>query len=105
MDGQKRWHLCHVHAFFDDACKIASFQSFATDISERKRAEDALAESERVARSQLVELETLYRTAPIGLVLLDRELRFLRINEMLAEINGPSVEEHLGSIAGTSCPI
>ncbi len=40
--------------------------------------------------------EQLYRTAPVGLCLLDTELRFVRINERLAAINGKSVKEHIG---------
>jgi PAS domain S-box-containing protein len=48
------------------------------------------------SRRQLLELETLYRTAPIGLALLDRELRFLRINDKLAEIDGTPVDACIG---------
>lgn len=58
--------------------------------------ESALHESEERSRRQLLELETLYRTAPIGLGLVDRDLRFLRINEKLAEIDGMSVDAHIG---------
>lgn len=42
------------------------------------------------------ELEALYAEAPLGLGMLDQDLRFVRINPALAEINGFSVEEHLG---------
>jgi len=59
------------------------------DITERKR---SAAELQRV--SEL--LDTLLRTAPIGFCFLDRDLRFVRINERLAEMNGISVEAHLG---------
>jgi PAS domain S-box-containing protein len=41
-------------------------------------------------------LETILRTAPVGLGVLDRELRFVRANEALARGNGLSREEHLG---------
>ncbi len=41
-------------------------------------------------------LDTLLHTAPIGFCFLDRELRFVRVNERLAEINGISAEAHLG---------
>ncbi len=37
-----------------------------------------------------------YASAPIGLCVLDRELRYVEINAWLAEINGLSVEAHLG---------
>jgi two-component system CheB/CheR fusion protein len=43
-----------------------------------------------------VELEAIYRTAPVGLCVLDAELRFVRINERLAEINGVPAADHLG---------
>jgi PAS domain S-box-containing protein len=45
---------------------------------------------------RLEQLEHLYQTAPVGLALWDLDLRFLRINEWLAALNGPSVEDHLG---------
>ncbi|MGE5778169.1 MAG: PAS domain S-box protein [Hyphomicrobiales bacterium] len=94
-DHQVRWYLCHLYSFFDDAGRIVSFQTFGTDITQRKLAENALAESERTARAQLVELESLYHTAPIGLCLLDTSLRYVRINEKLAEINGVAAADHI----------
>jgi PAS domain S-box-containing protein len=42
------------------------------------------------------ELHSIYRSAPVGLAVLDTELRFLNINERLAEMNGLSVEAHIG---------
>jgi chemotaxis protein methyltransferase CheR len=44
------------------------------------------------------DLEFLYRKAPFGLCIWDRELRYVRINEFLAKINGKSVEEHVGRL-------
>lgn len=48
------------------------------------------------APEDISELDHLYRTAPVGLCLLDTELRYLRINERLAEINGRPVSAHIG---------
>jgi PAS domain S-box-containing protein len=42
------------------------------------------------------EIEALYQDAPVALCLVDRELRFLRVNRLMAFFNGRSVEEHLG---------
>jgi PAS domain S-box-containing protein len=42
------------------------------------------------------ELDAIYTGAPIGLAALDTELRFVRVNRQLAEINGRSIEEHIG---------
>ena len=48
------------------------------------------------AEQSLALLDTLFATAPVGLGFFDSELRYMRINEALAAINGLSVEEHLG---------
>jgi formate hydrogenlyase transcriptional activator len=42
------------------------------------------------------ELQTLYRTLPIGIGLVDRNLRFVRVNTQLAEYAGVPREEMLG---------
>jgi PAS domain S-box-containing protein len=63
---------------------------------ERKEAEEALRRSEERSRRQLLELEALYQTAPVGLALVDTDLRFVRINDTLAEINGVPVGRTLG---------
>lgn len=38
----------------------------------------------------------IYDAAPIGLCVLDRDLRFVRINQLLADHNGVSVADHIG---------
>lgn len=42
------------------------------------------------------ELDALYARAPLGLGLIDRDLRFVRVNPALADMNGFSPEEHVG---------
>jgi PAS domain S-box-containing protein len=66
------------------------------EIEQRKRTEEALRESQARAMLNLAEIETVYRSAPIGLAVLDRDLRYIRVNERLAEINGCSPAEHIG---------
>ncbi len=48
------------------------------------------------ADAYLAELEALYRASDAGLALLDRKLRYLRVNARLAAINGAPIEAHLG---------
>ena len=62
----------------------------------QKRAGETLRDREGAAPQQLAELETLYETAPIGLCLFDEHLRWVRVNRVIAEINGRPIEEHLG---------
>ncbi len=65
-----------------------------------REAQEAAGRSEET----LALLDTVLRTAPVGLAFLDRELRFVRINEALAAMNGRSVEEHLGATLGAILP-
>jgi PAS domain S-box-containing protein len=45
---------------------------------------------------QLAELETIYRSAPVGLCHLDTDLRFIRINERLAAMMGRPAADVVG---------
>jgi PAS domain S-box-containing protein len=81
---------------YDARGKLLKVVGFTTDISDRKQAEENLRQSQALAQHQLMEIAAIYQTAPIGLAILDRELRFVRINQWLAEINGISIEDHIG---------
>jgi len=50
----------------------------------------------RSLQQDLTDLEKVYADAPLGLATLDRELRYIRINKLLAQINGVSAEAHIG---------
>ncbi|MFN8489368.1 MAG: PAS domain S-box protein [Caldilineaceae bacterium] len=76
--------------------RVAGFHILLTDITELKETEAALRASEELSRRQLAELQAVYATAPIGLAVLDCDLRYVRLNERLAEINGRSIREHWG---------
>jgi PAS domain S-box-containing protein len=45
---------------------------------------------------RLAQLHAIYDGAPVGLCFLDRKLRYVSLNKRLADINGASVEAHLG---------
>jgi len=57
---------------------------------------DRMARSDRQARRDLAEMEAIYADVPVGLCVLDRDLRYTRINERMARINGISAADHLG---------
>jgi PAS domain S-box-containing protein len=106
--GESRTLSIHVKSSFDKDvwldCRLIPFSSHGErhlllmfdDVSERKRMEQALRASEARYRRQAEEMETIYQRAPIGLAVFDREGRFKRVNERLAQINGLPVEAHLG---------
>jgi len=68
----------------------------AEEVRAHRAAEEALKESERTARQQLEEIRSIYDSAPVGLCVVDRELRFVRVNQKMAEINGIPAEGHIG---------
>ncbi len=57
-----------------------------------REAEEALQEKARTVAL----LDTVFRGTPVGLAFVDRELRFVRINDALAALNRTTVEAHLG---------
>jgi PAS domain S-box-containing protein len=80
-----------------DVAEIAGVARAFTEASQLLRAREAALREERErTRAQLAEIAATYRTAPVGLCVLDRELRFVRINERMAEINGLPAAEHIG---------
>jgi serine phosphatase RsbU (regulator of sigma subunit)/anti-sigma regulatory factor (Ser/Thr protein kinase)/PAS domain-containing protein len=53
----------------------------------------SLYEAAERSRSQL---DNVFTTAPVGLAFLDSELRYVRVNAALAEINAVAIEDHIG---------
>ncbi len=61
-----------------------------------RRALDEVTARRAELESRFSELEALYAEAPLGLGMLDTDLRFVRINEALADMNGFSASQHIG---------
>jgi two-component system cell cycle sensor histidine kinase/response regulator CckA len=50
----------------------------------------------RSAADQAAELDLFFRTAPIGVAFIDRQMRYLSINARLASYHGVAVDDHIG---------
>ncbi|MCC5629280.1 PAS domain S-box protein [Nostoc sphaeroides CHAB 2801] len=77
--------------------------TLATDISHRAALAVENARLYRDIHQALVHyaeslslLDALLAAAPVAVCFLDRELRYIRINQVFADINGLTIEEHLG---------
>lgn len=96
--------------------------TLAAEVAQRTRAQSELLaareELERVVKQRTADLdrvagdlaetnailETLFEKAPIGLGLWDTALRFVRVNDALARINGLPREAHLGRTVSELLP-
>ena len=47
-------------------------------------------------KTNLAFLDALFETCPIGLVMLDEDLRYVHLNQALADMNGLPIAEHIG---------
>jgi PAS domain S-box-containing protein len=80
--------------------------TFSRDITQEIAAREALREKSEQAERRLAEIETLYRTAPIGLALFDREdYRYLRLNDRQAAFFGLKPEQVVGRTLTEMAPI
>jgi PAS domain S-box-containing protein len=79
---------------------------FATEITEQVRSRKETEVREQLLERQTSELETIYKTAPIGLALFDPvDFRYLRLNDTQAQIVGLPASEILGKTLTEIAPI
>jgi len=88
-DGQVRWLASWARTFFDEQGQAVRMIGITQDITERKRAEEALRESE--ARLRLT-----FDHAPIGAVMVGMDHRLLRVNTAFGRFLGYAEEELAG---------
>jgi two-component system cell cycle sensor histidine kinase/response regulator CckA len=73
-------------------------------LEEYSHSEQALSDSQRRSIEQYAELDLIYRTAPIGLAFVDREMRYRRVNDQLAQFDGRSEADHIGKTLAEVIP-
>ncbi len=88
--GKWQWILSRGKVFeWDESGKPMRMTGTNKNITERKALEQQLALRE-------AHLNAFFTSAPIGLSILDAQLRFVQISEPLAQMNGLSVHDHIG---------
>jgi PAS domain S-box-containing protein len=96
-DGAYRWVEDNRRLVRDAAGAAQELMGVWTDITERKQME-----LELQVRDQ--RLNAFFSNATAGLCILDRELRFVQLNETLAAINGIPRGDHLGKTMADVLP-
>jgi PAS domain S-box-containing protein len=85
-DGTRRWYLWHFQGFFDEAANAVGYQAFGTDLTARRRAEEALRESQGL-------LTAVLDHAPALISIKDVEGRVILANRHFAVLEGPSLQD------------
>jgi PAS domain S-box-containing protein len=95
-DGAWHWHRVRALPLRDAEGRIFSWLSSSTDIQESRAAIERAEEERRKSEQVRAALDTFFDAVPAGMALFDDQLRYLRINRPLAEMNGLPVEAHIG---------
>ena len=87
----------------DDHGQLVGIVGVSFDLTETRRIQDALAtalQREQAAAARASEslalLDVLVSNAPTGIAFLDRELRYARVNQQIADATGVPMEAHIG---------
>ena len=96
-DSRARWFSVRAQPVRDDTGNILHWLGVNIDIDDRKTFAERLQQKQEETERQRAELETIYRTAPVGLALFDPiELRYLRVNDHQVETIGVPREKIIG---------
>ncbi|MGO9125169.1 MAG: PAS domain S-box protein [Terriglobales bacterium] len=85
-DGSRFWANVIITAMRDESGQLRGFSKVTRDITERKRAEDAL-------RASQEQFANAFEHAAIGMAIVAPDGRFIRVNHALSDLLGYSPEE------------
>ncbi|MDZ8105383.1 MAG: PAS domain S-box protein [Nostoc sp. DedQUE12a] len=110
-DGEYRYMAIRGVPIINETGKIIEWVGMCVDITERKQAEaerEQLLALLKTEQTRLLEanvlLDTIFNNAPIGIGVWDEKVRYVRLNNALAEINGLPQEMHIGKTVAELLP-
>ena len=89
QDEASRWFIRRILPYQTSEQDVKGVVVTLIDITSLRRMEIE-------AREQLAQLEAIYDSAPVGLAVMDTDLRYIRISDRLAALNGLTPAEHAG---------
>ena len=103
-DGLYRWYCFRAEPVAAPTARLHFWIGTGTDIHDQRSQEMSLRQSEKEAVQALSFLETIGDAAPVGFKLVDRDLRIVRMNKRLADIDGRTVSEQIGRTVAEAVP-
>jgi PAS domain S-box-containing protein len=88
-DGVDRWFLFRAVPAYDEQGSVVKWYGQTIDIEDRKRAEEE-------AKKQTAHLDELFELAPHAVVLVDADIRVMRVNKEFTSMFGYTPEEAVG---------
>jgi len=88
-DGTVFWARANLSHLRDSVGESRGFALIIRDITERRNQQEEISQRE-------AQLDAFFSNAPVGLAIIDRELRFQRINGPFSKLNGLTPEKNKG---------
>src|ERR1700747_438624 len=102
-DGSVHWITGRWQVFMDASGEPSKMMGVNTDVTERKRAEEALAEMNRTLGAQAASLQAreellrvFVKNVPAAVAMLDRDMRYLQVSDRWCSDNSVEASELLG---------
>ncbi|CBN58740.1 MULTISPECIES: response regulator [Kamptonema] len=98
LDKEIRYINARGEVLQSDSGQVLRLFGTLMDITDRKLLEQELALRE-------ARLNAFFTCAPVGMAIVNSQWQFLQINEVLAEINGVSIQDHIGKTISEIVPL
>ena len=95
-NGAIRWIRIRGFARHNHARELISLHGVMVDRTQTKSTAEQLAAKDNELRERYAELDSLYKSLPLGVAYVNEQLRFVRVNKKLADLNGLDIESHVG---------
>ena len=99
LPGIRTWGYLLNHGF-----AIIMLWAVVVSVSRHRKTQEAMHANERIANERLAQLNTIYASAPVGLCFVDRDLRYVSVNNALAELNGGPADFFIGKTVRETVP-
>ncbi|HYF07885.1 MAG TPA: PAS domain-containing protein [Acetobacteraceae bacterium] len=99
-----RWVRTTGVPVLDGQGRVTEWYGTIRDVGDRRGAIEARAANEAQVRQTLAELRAVYDSVPVGLALVDKDMKFLNINARVAAISGLPTGAHIGRTAREVLP-
>jgi len=96
--------VLRVLPYRTDSAPVAGVVFTLTDVTELRAGAREIEHQRAQAQKNLAEIEELYRVSPQAMALIDGDMRFLRVNQRMAEIDGVPIDEHFGRTVAEVMP-